>query len=160
MFVRFADLKARRAEHGNGDLLAFVHLTDSEIGTAHGADAAERLTKQLDLDRFHVEPPSSRILIGFAGVQGSIYRRRVAVPELIPLTGGRFQARCHFCKCESTSVLAATRDEAWSELTRLGWGPYQPVPAAIVKALCNSCLVKEIELQAAVKRAHRARRRK
>ena len=60
-----------------------------------------------------------------------------AHPDLVPVVGERFMARCQFCKTESIPVTAVDAAHAWADLEPLGWGPYQPVPGAVVVALCK-----------------------
>lgn len=42
-------------------------------------------------------------------------------PDLRPLTEGRWQARCQFCKVESIPVAAVDAAHAWTDLEKLGW---------------------------------------
>jgi hypothetical protein len=43
------------------------------------------------------------------------------VPELHPLTEGRWAARCQFCKVETIPVAAVDATHAWDDLEKLGW---------------------------------------
>jgi hypothetical protein len=81
-------------------------------------------------------------------------------PDLVPVVGGRLVARCQFCKTESIPVTAVDVAHAWADLERLGWGPYQAVPGAVVVALCKACSEKNARIMAAVAKAKKGRRRK
>lgn len=82
------------------------------------------------------------------------------VPELHPLTEGRWQASCQFCKVESIPVAAVDATHAWDDLQKLGWETYQPVPAALPVALCKACGEKNARIMAAVAKAKKGRKRK
>ena len=82
------------------------------------------------------------------------------VPEHVPLTEGRWAARCQFCKVESIPVAAVDAAHAWDNLEKLGWESYQPVPGAVVTALCNTCAAKNARIMGAVKNARKGRKRK
>ena len=84
----------------------------------------------------------------------------MAIPDLIPLTEGRWQARCGFCKVESMPVAATSSADAWTDLMTLGWVPYRPVPAAFPKPLCAACGAKNAAIIEAVERAKKGRKRK
>ena len=81
-------------------------------------------------------------------------------PDLHPLTEGRWQARCQFCKTQSIPVAAVDAVHAWDDLEKLGWQSYQPVPAAVVTALCKACAAKNARIMAAVAKAKKGRKRK
>jgi hypothetical protein len=84
----------------------------------------------------------------------------MAIPDLHPLTEGRWQARCQFCQVESIPVAAVDAAHAWVDLEKLGWTTYQPVPAAAVVALCKACGEKNARIMAAVTRPKKGRKRK
>jgi len=84
----------------------------------------------------------------------------VTGPNLQPLTEGRWQARCQFCKVESIPVAAVDAAHAWVDLERLGWGVYEPIPGAAPLALCKACGEKNDRIMTAVKRAKKGRKRK
>jgi hypothetical protein len=84
----------------------------------------------------------------------------VTTPELQPLTEGRWQARCQFCKVESIPVPAVDAAHAWGDLEKLGWETYQPVPGAVVTALRRACGEKNARIMASVKAARKGRKRK
>jgi hypothetical protein len=83
-----------------------------------------------------------------------------SAPELHPLTEGRFAARCQFCKTESIPVAAVDVTHAWSDLEKLGWESYEPVPGAVVTALCKAWAEKSRRIMGAVRNARKGRKRK
>jgi hypothetical protein len=84
----------------------------------------------------------------------------MSVPELVPLTEGRWQARCQFCKVESIPVAAVDAAHAWADLEKLGWSVYVPVPGAVATALCKACGEKNERIMGAVKAARKSRKRR
>jgi hypothetical protein len=80
-------------------------------------------------------------------------------PQLVPLTEGRFIARCQFCKAESIAGQAVDAAHAWGDLERLGWTVYVPVPGALPTALCKPCTEKNERIMTQVARAKKHRRR-
>jgi hypothetical protein len=84
----------------------------------------------------------------------------MSIPELVPLTEGRWQARCGFCKTESIPVAATSSANAWADLGKLGWVVYVPVPGAVPMALCKACGEENERIMSAVKAAHKRRKRK
>ena len=84
----------------------------------------------------------------------------ITVPELVRLTGGRWRARCQFCKTESVLVPAVDAAHGWGQLKRLGWVIYRALPAAMPKALCQACGEKNEAIMDAVKAARKSRKRK
>jgi hypothetical protein len=84
----------------------------------------------------------------------------VGVPDLVPLTEGRWQAHCRFCKVESVPVAAVDAAHGWADLERLGWVVYVPVPGTEASALCKACGEKNERIMSAVKAARKHRKRK
>jgi hypothetical protein len=84
----------------------------------------------------------------------------VSVPELVPLSEGRWQAGCQFCKTESIPVAATSAANAWVDLEKLGWVVYEAVPGAPLKALCKTDGEKNARIMGAVKAARKHRKRK
>jgi hypothetical protein len=81
-------------------------------------------------------------------------------PDLVQVVGGRFMARCAFCKTESIPLAAVDAAHAWTDLERLGWVVYEAVPGAELRALCKACGEKNARIMAAVANAKKGRRRK
>jgi hypothetical protein len=84
----------------------------------------------------------------------------MSTPNLHPLPGGRWAARCQFCKVENIPVAAVDEAHAWTDLEGLGWTLYESVPGAFPVPLCKACGEKNARIMAAVKEAKKGRRRK
>jgi hypothetical protein len=105
-----------------------------------------------------VEPKGSEAGNGPACAPSAV--ALVTVPEMVRLTGGRWRARCQFCKTESVLVPAVDAAQAWGQLEQLGWVIYRAVPAAMPKALSKACGEKNAAIMEAVKAARKSRKRK
>jgi hypothetical protein len=81
-------------------------------------------------------------------------------PDLHSLPGGRFAARCAFCRVESIPVAAVNAKQAWSILQGAGWVVYEATPGAWLRALCKTCGEKNALIMAAVAKAKKGRKRK
>ena len=61
---------------------------------------------------------------------------------------------------ESIPVAAVAPAHAWEDFEKLGWVTYQPVPGAVVAALCKVCGEKNARIMGEVAKAKRGRKRK
>ena len=84
----------------------------------------------------------------------------MTAPDLVALAGGRFAARCAFCRVESIQVAAVNPKQAWSTLQGAGWVVYEAAPGAWLRALCKACGEKNEAIISAVKAATKSRKPK
>jgi hypothetical protein len=84
----------------------------------------------------------------------------MTAPDLVALAGGRFAARCAFCRVESIPVAAVNPKQAWSILQGAGWVVYEVTPGAWLRALCKACGEKNAAILDAAKAAREGRKRK
>jgi hypothetical protein len=75
-------------------------------------------------------------------------------------TGGRWSAMCGRCLLSSPTVAAMSAEATWEHLTTLGWRWYVSEFGGPGYAECGACSKADHSLSAAVKRAHKSRKRK
>ena len=81
----------------------------------------------------------------------------MTLDRLRTLSDGRYEAVCGGCLASSAPIRAVDAFLAWAELLALGWRTSEPVGRY---PLCPVCAVADRSIEAAVKRAHKSRKRK
>lgn len=77
-----------------------------------------------------------------------------------PNDGGPFYTVCGRCLSTSTFLANVDAETASAALMEAGWTSHEARPGAQPYALCPACTATPFSLDAAVKRAHKSRKRK
>jgi hypothetical protein len=81
----------------------------------------------------------------------------VTVPELSPVTGGRFEATCGRCLKHSPFIAAVDAAHAWSDLLKIGWSVNDKGRPC---AICPKCTANPETIDDAAKAAQKRRKKK
>ena len=83
------------------------------------------------------------------------------LPDFYPIASGGFGTKCGACLASAFTV-AKEREEAWAELQRAGWAPYESKlgTGGRTYPICPACVKDPPDVDKAVARAHKSRQRK